>query len=248
MGAPSLTLRTWCCVACSGCQCCSAVERASRITPTFDSQTGQVGDSWMLGATLDAAAYIRRLSEELDRVELAELHRWADLLFDAWKQRAVRLHLRQRRLGHDRHAHERRPGQKHRCGPSILSDESRRRLKVMSLTDNLGWILAVGNDCGYDQIFVQQLMNYGRRRRSGHRHQRLGQQPERAGRRRLGQPPRPESHSVSPATNGGKLRQLARHGAARPAGRHGHGREHSPGAVSLGAERRVCADQWGGAA
>ena len=31
----------------------------------------------------------------------------------------------------------------------------------MSLTDNLGWILAVGNDCGYDQIFVQQLMNYG---------------------------------------------------------------------------------------
>ena len=31
----------------------------------------------------------------------------------------------------------------------------------MSLTDNLGWILALGNDVGYDQIFVQQLMNYG---------------------------------------------------------------------------------------
>jgi hypothetical protein len=34
-------------------------------------------------------------------------------------------------------------------------------LKVLSLTDNLGWIMAVGNDVGYDQIFVQQLMNYG---------------------------------------------------------------------------------------
>jgi len=46
--------------------------------------------------------------------------------------------------------------------PADLRDESKRRLKVMSLTDNLGWILAVGNDVGYDQIFVQQLMNYGR--------------------------------------------------------------------------------------
>ena len=42
-----------------------------------------------------------------------------------------------------------------------LKDESKKRLKVLSLTDNLGWIMAVGNDIGYDQIFVQQLMNYG---------------------------------------------------------------------------------------
>ena len=39
--------------------------------------------------------------------------------------------------------------------------ESKRRLRVLSLTDNVGWLTAVGNDCGYDQIFVQQLMNYG---------------------------------------------------------------------------------------
>ena len=42
-----------------------------------------------------------------------------------------------------------------------LQDESKRRLKVLSLTDNAGWLMAVGNDVGYDQIFVQQLMNYG---------------------------------------------------------------------------------------
>jgi len=45
---------------------------------------------------------------------------------------------------------------------SLLHDESRKRLKVLSLTDNVGWIMAVGNDVAYDQIFVQQLMNYGR--------------------------------------------------------------------------------------
>jgi D-sedoheptulose 7-phosphate isomerase len=42
-----------------------------------------------------------------------------------------------------------------------LVDETKKRLKVLSLTDNVGWLTAVGNDCGYDQIFVQQLMNYG---------------------------------------------------------------------------------------
>src|SRR5690348_10991324 len=45
---------------------------------------------------------------------------------------------------------------------SDLKDETKKRLKVLSLTDNAGWLMAVGNDVGYDQIFVQQLMNYGR--------------------------------------------------------------------------------------
>ncbi len=42
-----------------------------------------------------------------------------------------------------------------------LRDEGKKRLKVLSLTDNADWIMAVGNDLDYDQIFVQQLMNYG---------------------------------------------------------------------------------------
>ena len=52
------------------------------------------------------------------------------------------------------------------CGKGTLArkffdDDTKKRLKVLSLTDNLGWIMAVGNDLAYDQIFVQQLMNYG---------------------------------------------------------------------------------------
>tara|TARA_Y100000758_G_scaffold280413_1_gene227419 strand:- start:2235 stop:2672 length:438 start_codon:yes stop_codon:yes gene_type:complete len=42
-----------------------------------------------------------------------------------------------------------------------LRDESLQRLKVLSLTDNVGWITAVANDLDYDQVYVQQLMNYG---------------------------------------------------------------------------------------
>jgi D-sedoheptulose 7-phosphate isomerase len=38
--------------------------------------------------------------------------------------------------------------------------ESQKRLKVMSLTDNTPYILAYGNDLGYDRIFVEQLKNF----------------------------------------------------------------------------------------
>ena len=38
--------------------------------------------------------------------------------------------------------------------------ENQKRLKVMSLTDNTPYILAYGNDLGYDRIFVEQLKNF----------------------------------------------------------------------------------------
>jgi D-sedoheptulose 7-phosphate isomerase len=42
------------------------------------------------------------------------------------------------------------------------SDKTGRRFRIMSLTDNLPWITAIGNDYAYDDIFVRQLMNFAR--------------------------------------------------------------------------------------
>jgi D-sedoheptulose 7-phosphate isomerase len=42
------------------------------------------------------------------------------------------------------------------------SDKVGRRFRVMSLTDNVAWMTALGNDYAYDEIFARQLMNYGR--------------------------------------------------------------------------------------
>jgi D-sedoheptulose 7-phosphate isomerase len=36
----------------------------------------------------------------------------------------------------------------------------RKRFRVMSLTDNVPWMTALGNDIGYDSIFVEQLRNF----------------------------------------------------------------------------------------
>ena len=42
------------------------------------------------------------------------------------------------------------------------SDVLSRRFRVLSLTDNVPWITAIGNDYSYDDIFVRQLTNYAR--------------------------------------------------------------------------------------
>jgi D-sedoheptulose 7-phosphate isomerase len=114
----------------------------------------------MLGATLTLPAYLDRLNSEVSRLNQAEIQKWADLIYEAWQNgRFVFI------IGNGGSAttasHMAEDLGKSSLRPSDLNDESKRRLKVLSLTDNVGWLLAVGNDCGYDQIFLQQLMNYG---------------------------------------------------------------------------------------
>ncbi|HEV3418169.1 MAG TPA: SIS domain-containing protein [Pirellulales bacterium] len=115
----------------------------------------------MLGAELDAAAYLGRMSEELARIDQAAMRGWADLVFESWRDEQFVFVFGNGGSGTSA-THMSEDLGKSLLRHEHLRDESKRRLKVMSLTDNLGWILAVGNDCGYEQIFVQQLMNFGR--------------------------------------------------------------------------------------
>ena len=43
------------------------------------------------------------------------------------------------------------------------SDKLSRRFRVLSLNDNVSWMTAIGNDYSYDDVFVRQLENYGRK-------------------------------------------------------------------------------------
>ena len=116
----------------------------------------------MLGAALQAPEYISRLQHELAKIDLAEMQQMADLIYDAWEHEKFVFIFGNGGSGTTA-THMSEDLGKSSLRECDLKDESKKRLKVMSLTDNLGWILAVGNDCGYDQIFVQQLMNYGGR-------------------------------------------------------------------------------------
>lgn len=112
----------------------------------------------MLGWTLDAPAYLDRLREELERIDAAAVERWADFVFDVWT-RGRTLYL----IGNGGSAaaasHLSVDLGKGTVAAEKLRDESHRRLRVVSLTDNVPWITAVANDLDYEQVFVQQLMS-----------------------------------------------------------------------------------------
>jgi D-sedoheptulose 7-phosphate isomerase len=42
------------------------------------------------------------------------------------------------------------------------SDALPHRFRVLSLTDNVAWLTALGNDYSYEEVFVRQLANYAR--------------------------------------------------------------------------------------
>lgn len=115
----------------------------------------------MLGATLTASDYLVRLETEIRRVSQPALQQWADLLFEAWKEDRFVYIIGNGGSGTTA-SHMAEDLGKSTLRPEDLQDESKKRLKVLSLTDNAGWLMAVGNDVGYEDIFVQQLMNYGR--------------------------------------------------------------------------------------
>ena len=42
------------------------------------------------------------------------------------------------------------------------SDKLGKRFRVLSLNDNVSWMTALGNDYSYEDVYLRQLMNYGR--------------------------------------------------------------------------------------
>jgi len=113
----------------------------------------------MLGMHRGVDDYLGRLKAELDRVSRADVERLADLVYEAWeKGRFVFV------FGNGGSAatasHFAADWAKNCVSPEDLARVAGRRLKILSLTDNVPWLLALGNDLGYDQIFVQQLVHY----------------------------------------------------------------------------------------
>lgn len=113
----------------------------------------------MLGAALAAGAYLDRLREEISRIDQQALRDWSDWIFDAYQQDRF-VYIFGNGGSGTTASHMAEDLGKSTLRPADLYDDHRKRLKVLSLTDNAGWIMAVGNDLSYDQIFVQQLMNY----------------------------------------------------------------------------------------
>ncbi|MEC8784829.1 MAG: SIS domain-containing protein [Planctomycetota bacterium] len=112
----------------------------------------------MLGTKLGWSAYLDRFQRELSKVDAASIQRWSDALFSAWQGQKQVFIIGNGGSGTTA-SHLAEDLAKGTSPDASLNDEEFQRLRVQSLTDNVGWIMAVGNDLAYDQIFVQQLMN-----------------------------------------------------------------------------------------
>ena len=91
----------------------------------------------MLGATLNATAYLERLNAEIEHIDQAAMNRWADLIYQAWENERW-VYIFGNGGSGTTASHMSEDLGKSTLREKDLHDESRKRLKVLSLTDNAG--------------------------------------------------------------------------------------------------------------
>ncbi len=113
----------------------------------------------MLGAQLPPAQYLQRVAQVFESLDLSQTERLADDIYAAYQQGKFVFICGNGGSGSN---------SSHFCedlGKSTLdrkdfTNDAVKRLKVLSLTDNTPYILAWGNDEGFDRVFVEQLKNF----------------------------------------------------------------------------------------
>ncbi|MEX0717117.1 MAG: SIS domain-containing protein [Planctomycetaceae bacterium] len=113
----------------------------------------------MIGARLTAADYLARCAAEFDKLDIQQAERLADDVFAAWEQRRFVFLCGNGGSGSNASHFCEDLGKSSLVREDFTNDDA-KRLKVLSLTDNTPYILAWGNDEGFDRVFVEQLKNF----------------------------------------------------------------------------------------
>jgi D-sedoheptulose 7-phosphate isomerase len=112
----------------------------------------------MLGTRLDARSFLERVAQELGRVDPAQVRQLAELIYDCYQHGRFVFLVGNGGSGSNA-SHFCEDLGKGTLRREDFENDSKKRLKVLSLTDNTPYILAWGNDEGFDHVFVQQLKN-----------------------------------------------------------------------------------------
>ncbi len=112
----------------------------------------------MLGTTLDPRRFLDRVADELARVDAAQVQKLADLIHERYLAGRFVFVIGNGGSGSNA-SHFCEDLGKGTLARRYFDDDSKKRLKVLSLTDNTPYILAWGNDEGFDRVFVEQLKN-----------------------------------------------------------------------------------------
>jgi D-sedoheptulose 7-phosphate isomerase len=113
----------------------------------------------MLGAVLNPGEYLARCTAEFAKLDLSQTVGLADEIYQAYVgQRFVFICGNGGSGSNSSHFCE--DLGKSTLDPKDFTNDAVPRLKVLSLTDNTPYILAWGNDEGFDRVFVEQLKNF----------------------------------------------------------------------------------------
>jgi D-sedoheptulose 7-phosphate isomerase len=112
----------------------------------------------MLGSTLDAGAFMKRVSQEILQVDPRELQALADAVHDAYRRRRMVFVIGNGGSGSNA-SHFCEDAGKCTLRREDYDNDAKPRLRILSLTDNTPYILAWANDEGFERVFVEQLKN-----------------------------------------------------------------------------------------
>ncbi len=112
----------------------------------------------MLGTKLDVRPFLERVGQELLRIDFSEVKALAEAINACYENGRMVFICGNGGSGSNA---------SHLCedlGKGTLrredfDNDKKKRLRVISLTDNTPYILAWGNDEGFDRVFVEQLKN-----------------------------------------------------------------------------------------
>jgi D-sedoheptulose 7-phosphate isomerase len=112
----------------------------------------------MLGSSLTAAAFLDRAAREMTRVNPAEVQALGDAVHDSYQRRAMVFVIGNGGSGSNA-SHFCEDAGKCTIRPEDYDNDAKKRLRIISLTDNTPYILAWANDEGFERVFVEQLKN-----------------------------------------------------------------------------------------
>jgi D-sedoheptulose 7-phosphate isomerase len=112
----------------------------------------------MLGTKLDVQPFLQRVGRELLQIDPVEVQSLADAIYHAYEHGHMVFLCGNGGSGSNA-SHFCEDLGKGTLRREDFENEEKKRLRVLSLTDNTPYILAWGNDEGFDRVFVEQLKN-----------------------------------------------------------------------------------------
>ncbi len=115
----------------------------------------------MLGIELNPRQFLQRIGQELLRIDPAEVQTLADLMYRTYREDRFIFVCGNGGSGSNA-SHFCEDIGKGSLRREDFDNDRKRRVRILSLTDNTPYILAWGNDEGFDRVFVEQLKNLAR--------------------------------------------------------------------------------------